>query len=136
MQLIWLAALMAVMVVIHTLWSLHILRIIPGKIDSSVLLVTMLVRICVSMLMIHFVEAACFAFFYYWLSGFNDISTAVYFSLASYATVGYGDILLPPDLRIIGAAEGLVGALLAGWTVALLARVLSTIRPDAKQHSI
>lgn len=132
LQLIWLAALMSLMVVIHTLWSLHILRLVPGKVTDTVRLVMILVRICVSMLMIHFIEAACFALFYYWRSGFSDVATAVYFSLASYATVGYGDVLLPAHLRITGAAEGLVGALLTGWTVALLSRALSTLRPGSK----
>lgn len=132
LQLIWLAGLMSLMVVIHTLWSLHILRLMPGRNTNTARLVIMLVRICVSMLMIHFVEAACFALFYYCRSGFSDMATAVYFSLASYATVGYGDVLLPPHLRIIGAAEGLVGALLAGWTVALLSRVLAMLRPGSK----
>lgn len=123
---------MSLMVVTHTLWSLHILRLIPGRITDTVRLVMMLVRICVSMLMIHFIEATFFALFYYWRSGFSDVTTAVYFSLASYATVGYGDVVLPPHLRIIGAAEGLVGSLLAGWTVALLSRVLGTLRPGSK----
>ncbi|EKD5635408.1 two pore domain potassium channel family protein [Escherichia coli] len=132
LQLLWLAALMSLMVVTHTLWSLHILRLIPGRITDTVRLVMMLVRICVSMLMIHFIEATFFALFYYWRSGFSDVTTAVYFSLASYATVGYGDVVLPPHLRIIGAAEGLVGSLLAGWTVALLSRVLGTLRPGSK----
>ncbi|WP_072093749.1 ion channel [Enterobacter kobei] len=132
LQLLWLAALMSLMVVTHTLWSLHILRLIPGRITDTVRLVMMLVRICVSMLMIHFIEATFFALFYYWRSGFSDVTTAVYFSLASYATVGYGDVVLPPHLRIIGAAEGLVGSLLAGWTVALLSRVLGTLRPGLK----
>lgn len=132
LQLLWLAALMSLMVVTHTLWSLHILRLIPGRITDTVRLVMMLVRICVSMLMIHFIEATFFALFYYWCSGFSDVTTAVYFSLASYATVGYGDVVLPPHLRIIGAAEGLVGSLLAGWTVALLSRVLGTLRPGSK----
>ncbi|MBL5884915.1 two pore domain potassium channel family protein [Lelliottia amnigena] len=132
LQLLWLAALMSLMVVTHTLWSLHILRLIPGRITDTVRLVMMLVRICVSMLMIHFIEATFFALFYYWRSGFSDVTTAVYFSLASYATVGYGDVVLPTHLRIIGAAEGLVGSLLAGWTVALLSRVLGTLRPGSK----
>ncbi|QLA06965.1 hypothetical protein HWQ18_10950 [Enterobacter ludwigii] len=57
------------------------------------------------------------------------MATAVYFSLASYATV---DSARYCCLRITGAAEGLSGALLAGLTVALLSRVLATLRPGSK----
>lgn len=80
------------------------------------------------MLLLHFFEAAVFAVFYFAKSGFSDLSTAMYFSLASYATVGYGDVLLPPSLRLVGAAEGLVGTLLVGWTVALLVKCLQNTR--------
>ena len=44
----------------------------------------------------------------------------MYFSLASYATVGDGDVLLPQELRLTGAAEGLIGTLMVSWTVAVL----------------
>ena len=37
----------------------------------------------------------------------------------SFTTVGYGDVVLPRDWRILGASEAAAGILI-GWSVALL----------------
>jgi voltage-gated potassium channel Kch len=44
---------------------------------------------------------------------------AVYFSIMSFTTVGYGDVVLPRDWRILGAAEAAAGILIFGWSIAL-----------------
>ncbi|WP_407644468.1 ion channel [Dongshaea marina] len=62
------------------------------------------------------------------MHGFFDFRTSLYFSLVSYSTVGYGDIVLPEGFRLIGAVEGLLGTIMVGWTVAILVRVLKSIR--------
>jgi hypothetical protein len=36
----------------------------------------------------------------------------LYFSPSSYATVGYGDVVLPSEWRILGPLEGIVGLIL------------------------
>ncbi len=38
----------------------------------------------------------------------------------SSTTVGYGDVVLPRDWRILGASEAAAGILLFGWSIALL----------------
>ena len=45
---------------------------------------------------------------------------AVYFSIMSFTTVGYGDVVLPRDWRILGASEAAAGILIFGWSIALL----------------
>lgn len=127
-QLCYLIALTACMVGIHTAWSVFLFRFLQPGLRSGRHVIMSLTRVIVSMLLLHFFEAAVFAVFYFAKSGFSDLSTAMYFSLASYATVGYGDVLLPPSLRLVGAAEGLVGTLLVGWTVALLVKCLQNTR--------
>jgi hypothetical protein len=73
-------------------------------------------------------EAGLFAAFYFVIDAFNDWNTSFYFSLVSYATVGYGDVTLPQHWRLIGGVEGLVGALMVGWSVAVLVAVLQRLR--------
>lgn len=76
----------------------------------------------------HLLEASLFAVFYRYVGAFNDWNTSFYFSLVSYATVGYGDVTLPEHWRLIGGVEGLVGALMVGWSVAVLVAVLQRLR--------
>lgn len=69
---------------------------------------------------LHTVEIWSYAGLYLLAGALPDLETAVYFSTASFTTVGYGDIVLEPDWRIIGAIESANGLLLFGWSTAFL----------------
>ena len=56
-----------------------------------------------------------------------DLETALYFSTASFTTIGYGDVVLGPDWRLIGAIEGANGLLLFGWSTAFLTTTTSQL---------
>ena len=88
----------------------------------SVLLLTSLGIIC-----IHSIEIWLWAFLYLYLdiSAVKDLETAVYFSTTSFSTVGYGDIVLSPDDRLLGAMQATSGMLLFGWSTAFIFEVLS-----------
>ena len=46
--------------------------------------------------------------------------SAFYYSSTSYSTVGYGDLVLPSEWRLLGPLEGIIGVLMCGITVSLL----------------
>ena len=46
--------------------------------------------------------------------------SAFYFSASSYATVGYGDVMLPSKWRLLGPLESMVGMLMSGVSIGLL----------------
>ena len=50
---------------------------------------------------------------------------AFYFSLVTFATLGYGDIVLAPDYRIFGALAATCGSLMLGWSTALIFAAIS-----------
>ena len=49
-----------------------------------------------------------------------EFETALYFSTATFATVGYGDIVAGEDWRLLTALEGINGFILIGWSTAYL----------------
>ena len=49
----------------------------------------------------------------------------VYFSAVIYTTVGYGDLVLPQEWRLVGAVEGLTGILMCGPSTGLFFAVVS-----------
>lgn len=109
------------MVIIHSAWSALLLQkkiTFPSAFFLQKWLKLPLVMVFT--LFVHCFEAAVFAAFYYFEGALPSIEVSMYFSLASYATVGYGDVLLPQGFRLTGAAEGLIGTLMVSWTVALL----------------
>jgi hypothetical protein len=48
-----------------------------------------------------------------------DRSSALYFSIITWTTVGYGDFTPAPDLRLIAALESLIGYMFFGVAVGL-----------------
>jgi voltage-gated potassium channel len=43
---------------------------------------------------------------------FSSWESALYFSASSYATVGYGDVVLPSNWRMLGPLESIIGVLM------------------------
>lgn len=68
--------------------------------------------------------AACFKL----LGIFVTWESAVYFSLVSYTTLGYGDILLTHEWRILGGMAAANGLLNIGLLTAMLVEALRHVR--------
>lgn len=90
-----------------------------------------MIRIVVSLLLLHAIEVAIWAQFYIFERCFADAATAYYFSLVSYTTLGYGDVLLPREWRMMGGWEAMIGVLMFGWSTAGLVAFLHFVQ-DAK----
>jgi hypothetical protein len=81
-----------------------------------------------SVIFIHTVEIWTYAFLYLGLGALADFETSLYFSTVTYASVGYGDVLLGKDWRILGAIEGATGIIMLGWSTAFLVSLLSRLK--------
>jgi hypothetical protein len=46
----------------------------------------------------------------------------------TYASVGYGDLLMPRQWRILGAIEGAAGIIMLGWSTAYLVSILTQLK--------
>jgi hypothetical protein len=71
----------------------------------------------------HTVEIWLYAMLYLVRGEFPDIEAALYFSTTSFSTLGYGDVILSPVHRLVGAIEGVNGFILIGWSTAFLVSV-------------
>jgi len=80
----------------------------------------LMMRTVAVLMMLHALEIAIWAEFYLREHCFADAETAFYFSTVTYVTLGYGDVLLPHEWRITGAAEAVIGVLMFGWSTASL----------------
>ena len=79
-------------------------------------------------ILVHTIEIWLYAFLYLALGALNDFETSLYFSTVTYASVGYGDVLLSRDWRILGAIEGATGIIMLGWSTAFLVSILARLR--------
>lgn len=78
-------------------------------------------------ILLHVGETAIWAAFYYLRSLFQDYETSLYFSLSSYTTIGYGDVLLPQRWRLLGTVEGVSGVLLCGLSTAFIFAIVNVM---------
>ncbi|OWY08142.1 metal transporter [Thioclava sp. F42-5] len=68
------------------------------------------------------------AFCFRLLGVFHTMEQSVYFSLVSFTTLGYGDILLTHQWRILGGMAAANGLLNVGLLTALLVEVIRHVR--------
>ena len=87
----------------------------------------LILRVVVALLVLHWIEAGIWAVVYLGAGAFVDIETAMYFSLTSYTTLGYGDVVLPQEWRLMGPFEAAVGILMFGWSTGVMVATISRI---------
>ena len=85
----------------------------------------LLIRIAWLLILIHLVEIAVWALFFWWKECLPNIESSFYFSGVTYATLGYGDLLLPKEWRLFGPLEALTGTLMCGLSIAFFFGVLA-----------
>ena len=77
---------------------------------------------------IHTVEIWLYALLYFFQGALPDFESALYFSTTSFTTIGYGDVVLDRQWRLVSAIEGANGLLLFGWSTAFLFSVTARMR--------
>ena len=70
------------------------------------------------------------AFTFLWLDLFNTLEGAVYFAIVAFTTLGFGDVLLDPDWRILGGMTAANGLLNMGLYTAMLVELLRSVRSN------
>jgi hypothetical protein len=77
---------------------------------------------------IHTSEIWVYAAVYGLIGASPDFETALYFSTVTFASLGYGDIVLARDWRLFGAIEAANGVILFAWSTAFLLSVMNRLR--------
>jgi voltage-gated potassium channel len=89
-----------------------------------------LAKLVGTLLVLHLAEAVVWGLCFLLMGALPDLETAAYFSLTSYTTVGYGDVVLRAPWRLLGPLEAAVGVLMLGWSTGILVAVIGTIYRD------
>ena len=90
---------------------------------------TLLLTTTLGIIAVHTAEIWLWATLYLLgLGVFHHFEEALYFSTVTYASVGYGDVLMPQQWRILGAIEGAAGIIMLGWSTAYLVSILTQVK--------
>src|SRR5258707_5900965 len=79
-----------------------------------------------AVILLHALQVLLWAGAYHWFC-LPSWESAFYFSASSYATVGYGDLVLPSSWRMLEPLESIIGVLMCGVTVSLLFAVVTRL---------
>jgi voltage-gated potassium channel len=85
----------------------------------------LLLRLFLLIVLLHLIQVGLWAVVFWRARELPTLETAVYFSLVTYTTIGFGDVVLTPGWRVLAGIEGLAGILLVGWSTAFVFAVVN-----------
>ncbi len=131
-QLIVATLMVIATVAIHLIGLALLMRLLRSRTllfrRMQIMPLTLLLAATIGIFAIHTVEIWLFAYLYLQLHAFTHFEQALYFSTVSYASIGYGDVLMPRDWRILGAIEGAAGIIMLGLSTAFLISLLTQLK--------
>jgi voltage-gated potassium channel Kch len=81
------------------------------------------------MLVGNFIQMAIWAALFMAIGEFNEFATALYFSSVTFATLGYGDVVLSEQWRLLSGVEAANGILMFGVSTGVMtAAVLDVMK--------
>ena len=90
----------------------------------------------------HVMEIWMWAIVFLWTGEVHNFESALYFSTVTFTTVGYGDITLSEQWRLLGSVESANGVLLFGWSTAFIFEIMRYVwefdsnKPDSTATSV
>ena len=105
------------------------LRFRPYTQASNAVLPDILVLSAVMLLLMlgNCLQMALWAGLFMLLGEFDNFVTALYFSGVTFATLGYGDLVLSPPWRLLSALEAANGILMFGVSTAVMTAAVSDV---------
>ena len=82
------------------------------------------------LLLINILQASLWAMMYFFvpeITGFETFEKALYFSLVTFTTLGYGDMTIGTSHRLLSGIEAINGILLIGWSTTLMFSMMNQI---------
>ena len=121
-----------VIVLLHVLYRLEAKNaLITGIARSSAILIAVMLILFVGNL----VQMALWAYLFLFLGQFEDFRTAFYHSVVNFTTLGYGDVVMAKERRLLGALEAANGVLMFGLSTSVLYSVVRIfIQRGWQQH--
>jgi hypothetical protein len=75
-------------------------------------------------MLVHSLQVWIWAITFQGVGAFSELEPALYFSLVSFSTVGFGDITLGPDWRLLSALTAANGFISFGWSTAYMVELV------------
>ena len=86
---------------------------------------TLWLSIYISLLLLASIfESLIWALTYMYNGAFSRLADALYFSIVTFTTLGYGDIVLDEQWRLLASIQAAGGIIIFGWSTAIIVAVV------------
>jgi hypothetical protein len=119
-----------------TLWSVRYSvrnAVAPGSGKGLFAGICTLLMAMVIMMLGNFLQIVLWGTLFLWLGEFSEFYEAVYHSGVNFTSLGYGDVVMSAERKLLGPLEALNGILMLGLTSAALLGILQHLT-KGQQH--
>ena len=130
---------MVLTVIIHALFMVGGARMSKwrrarlGKTENEAMRAVLLSCLTIWMFMAIAIETGLWALLYLYdplIENLPDLETAFYFSMVTFTTLGFGDVVLSGPWRTLASIQAANGVIIFGWTTALIFYFIQRIYTD------
>lgn len=94
---------------------------------SIVGVASLLVMVMLILMVVNLLQMAFWAGLFVFCGEFEDFGVAFYHSVVNFTSLGYGDIVMSEERRLLGSLEAAYGVLMFGLTTSTLFMVLQNL---------
>ncbi len=126
--------------VIHTVLTLVVVRYVRTRVksssnDSILKSVLKIDFIILAIITATVLETSIWAAGFMYFGALSEFEESLYFSIITYTTLGYGDIILDNQWRLLASLEATNGVIMFGWSTSLLILVIQNTVLNKKKSS-
>ena len=120
---------MVLTIIIHALFMVGGVKVARwrrsrfGDVGKEMVRAVLLSVLTVWMFLAIILEAGLWALLYLFdplITALPDLETAFYFSMVTFTTLGFGDVVLTGPWRMLASIQAANGVIIFGWTTALI----------------
>jgi voltage-gated potassium channel Kch len=115
------------------LWGLRRVATRRSGPQSKWLGVSVVAGLVLMMFLAALVEVSIWAAAYLAHGALSGVETALYFSMVTFTTLGYGEIVLGEQWRLLASFEAANGIMMFGWTTALIFALVRAVTPREQE---
>jgi len=79
------------------------------------------------MFLVSVIEVLVWSVAFLWTGAIEGLEKATYFSMVTFTTLGYGEIVLNEQWRLLASFEAANGIIMFGWTTAIVLAVVQRV---------
>ena len=114
------------LLVVHSTFRDSKKRVIQRRYLRSVWLAVIVIIMFFATLL----ESGIWTFCYLQLGALQSFEEALYFSIVTFSTLGFGDLILEQEWRFLSALEAANGIIMFGWSTAIVIAAVQKLYQD------